>query len=208
MFSWNASKPVAVAISDEVILRLMNFGNSRLRPAVQRIVDNHSVLHRWINQDALFDESMLRTVKSCRIADIPDGLQLYCIGLDHLRCSVIDLYRQLIGQRGWAANLKTDHKSIVHQDFQERLDASSKFIGGPVTIHDWIDFHESVQLLDHKSKETFHLIYYGGLNPLEVALLVNESEVIISQRFNNAGDFFRLRLQKRYESGSKEPRMQ
>lgn len=208
MFFRNSSKPVAVTISDEVILRLMNFGNARLKPAVQKIFDNHPALHRWINQDALFDESMLRTVKSCRVAETPDGLQLYCIGLDHLRCSVIDLYRQLIGQRGWAAHLKTDHKSIVHQEVQERLDAKSKFTGGPVTIHDWIDFHESVQLLDHKSRETFHLIYYGGLNPLEVALLVNESEVIISQRFNIAGEFFKLRMQQRYESGSKEPNTQ
>lgn len=191
-------EPPAGDLSNELIVKLMNFGNSRLKVAVHKSFDNHARLHRWITEEDLFQEVMLRLIKACRVVDVNNTLHLYHMGLNHLRLSIIDFYRQLYGKNGWASNIKTDPKSIMIHNAIEPGNAKIKSQGYPVTLDDWIDFHESVQLLDPKEKETFDLIYYGGLNPMDVSILLNVSERTIRRRYADACEFFKTRMQKRH----------
>lgn len=155
--------------NEELITRLLKM-DYRLKRAIRKSLDMNVKLKRWVTEDDLKQDILLRMVRACREVQIQDNSHFTHLVLLQLRRSIIDFHRKLFGPNGWAINLKSDPKATkINKATQEDLARSLAIVGIPVSAEDWIDFHESVELLAENEKIVFEMFFYGGYNEVEVA---------------------------------------
>ena len=87
-----------------------------------------------------------------------------------VRRTVISYHRKMTGPYGWTV----DFSKINHQP------------GDPVSIDEWIYFHESVDLLTACEKFVFKMIAYGGFAVDALSTLTGISHVTIDCLVSNA----------------------
>lgn len=191
-------------LTDEQILDLLSIGNMKMRHSVKLVFERHPRLHRWITEDDLHQEVMLRLIKACRTVQVDSSMHLFYIGLNHLRHAIIDFYRQLYGINGWATNIKSDPEACKIRSASENDRLTSKDITTPISIDDWIDFHESVQDLENQTRQCFELVYYGGMSFIEVALLLDVSDRTVRRRFDSACEILQNRMKNRHDPTNEE----
>ena len=87
-----------------------------------------------------------------------------------VRRTVISYHRMMTGPYGWIV----DFSKISHQS------------GDPVSIDEWIRFHESVDLLTDCEKFVFKMVAYGGFTVENLATQTGISHVTIDSLVSNA----------------------
>jgi DNA-directed RNA polymerase specialized sigma24 family protein len=65
--------------------------------------------------------------------------------------------------------------------------------GEPITIEEWVDFHESVEILPRIEQEVFEMMYYGGFTSDEVSEILQVSSRTVRRHWRDS----RLILQRR-----------
>jgi hypothetical protein len=80
-----------------------------------------------------------------------------------VRRTVISYHRKMTGPFGWTV----DFAKINHQT------------GDPMSIEEWINFHESVDLLTASEKFVFKMIAYGGFTVESLSTQTGISHVTI-----------------------------
>jgi DNA-directed RNA polymerase specialized sigma24 family protein len=65
--------------------------------------------------------------------------------------------------------------------------------GAPVTIEEWIDFHESVDTLPEEEKMVFEMFFYGGFTDVEIAGFLGCSDRTVRRHWMKS----RITLQQR-----------
>jgi len=170
----------------ELLSRLMMI-DKRLRLAVRRAIQSNPKLQRWVTEDDLKQEVLLRLIKACRVTAIADDAHFIHLMLLQLRRSIIDFHRKLFGPNGWAVNLKTDPKAVrVNQATMQEHPRNLITHGAPVTIEEWIDFHESVETLPEAEKAVFEMFFYGGFTDYEIAGILGCSDRTVRRHWMKA----------------------
>ena len=183
------------------ILVLITMARTRLEKAARLVIRHNPKLERWVHPDDIVQEVLLRMVKACEKIDITDRSHLFHLMLTQLRRVIIDSYRTLYGPNGWATKIKSDPRAIdLSQATEEDLSRTKFNSGAPITIEEWVDFHESVESLPRFEQDVFEMMYYGGFTSDEVAEILNvsgrtvrrhwrDSRLILQRRINeNRGD--------------------
>jgi hypothetical protein len=108
-----------------------------LNQSIRKSIQDNLYLKTWVNPD-----DMRRDVRS----GLPSrNLNAYLM-VAQVRRTVISYHRKMTGPFGWTV----DFSKINHHP------------GDPVSIEEWIYFHESVDLLTASEKFVFMMIAYGG----------------------------------------------
>jgi RNA polymerase sigma factor (sigma-70 family) len=176
------------------ILVLITMARSRLEKAARLAIRHNSRLQRWVHPEDIVQEVLLRMVKACEKIDITDRSHLYHLMLTQLRRVIIDSYRNLYGPNGWATKIKSDPKGIDLSQATENDLTRTKFNSGePITIEEWVDFHESVEILPRIEQEVFEMMYYGGFTSDEVSEILQVSSRTVRRHWRDS----RLILQRR-----------
>ena len=114
-----------------------------LNQSIRKSIQDSPYLKSWVNP-----EDMRRDVRSrltCwHLNDIHNAYQMAA----QVRRTIISYHRKMTGPYGWTV----DFSKINHHP------------GDPVSIDEWIYFHESVDLLTACEKFVFKMIAYGGFN--------------------------------------------
>ena len=132
-----------------------------LNQSIRKSIRSNPYLKTWVNPD-----DMRRDVRS----GLPSSnLNAYLMAAQVHR-TVISYHRKMTGPYGWTV----DFAKINHQP------------GDPVSIDEWIKFHESVDLLTAREKFVFMMIAYGGFNVESLATLTGISHVTIDCLVSNA----------------------
>ncbi len=136
-----------------------------LNQSIRKSIQGSPYLKSWVNP-----EDMRRDVRSGLPSghqnDIPDAYLMAA----QVRRTVISYHRKMTGPFGWTV----DFAKINHQP------------GDPVSIEEWIYFHESVDLLTAREKFVFMMIAYGGFTVESLATQTGISHVTIYCFMSNA----------------------
>ena len=108
-----------------------------LNKSIRKSIQDNPYLKSWVNP-----EDMRRDVR----LGLPSGNLNAYLMVAQVRRTVISYHRKMTGPFGWTV----DFAKINHQT------------GDPVSIDEWIYFHESVDLLTAREKFVFKMIAYGG----------------------------------------------
>ena len=174
-------------ISEAELLSRLMWIDKRLRLAVRRSIQSNPKLQRWVTEDDLKQEVLLRLIKACGVTAIADDAHFIHLMLLQLRRSIIDFHRKLFGPNGWAVNLKTDPKAVrVNQATMQEHPRNLITHGAPVTIEEWIDFHESVETLPEAEKAVFEMFFYGGFTDYEIAGILGCSDRTVRRHWMKA----------------------
>lgn len=181
---------------EELITRLLKI-DFRLNRAIGKSLDMNVKLKRWVTEEDLKQDILLRMVRACRDVQIQDNSHFIHLVLLQLRRSLIDFHRKLFGPNGWAINLKSDPKATkINKATREELTRSLAIVGTPVSTEDWIDFHESVELLAEDEKVVFEMFFYGGYNELEVATELECSTRTVRRLWKSSREKLEARISK------------
>ncbi len=168
---------------NELLLRF----ESRLRSLTQRMLRNYPRLRRWEQTDDVFQKSLIRLHRSLTSAK-PDSVRAF-IGLaaTQVRRTLIDMGRHYFGVHGQGAKHQSAGGGRAADDPGGQLEAAGNFNAKePVSLEQWTEFHEATAQLPEEIRETFSLIWYAGLQQMEVASILKVSNRTIIRRMNEA----------------------
>ena len=136
-----------------------------LNRSIRKSIQDNPYLKSWVNP-----VDMRRDVRSRLTCwhqnDIHDAYQMAA----QVRRTIISYHRKMTGPYGWTV----DFAKINHQP------------GDPVSIDEWIYFHESVDLLTASEKFVFKMVAYGGFKVESLSTLTGISYVTIDCLVINA----------------------
>lgn len=151
-----------------------------LEKAVSKSLKLNPKLNRWLSENDLTQDVLLRMVRTCQEVDIVDQNHFIHLMLVQLRRAIIDNYRKLFGTQGWARNVTTQLDTIDPLNLGDNSNDHS------ITFEELIDFHESVNNLPDHERKVFHMYYYGGLTEMEISVILGISERTVRRRWKNA----------------------
>jgi len=132
-----------------------------LNQSIRKSIQDSPYLKTWVNP-----EDMRRDVRSGLSSS---NLNAYLMAAQ-VRRTVISYHRKMTGPYGWTV----DFAKIIHQP------------GDPVSIDEWIRFHESVDLLSASEKFAFKMVVYGGFTVDGLSTQTGISHVTIDCLVSNA----------------------
>jgi hypothetical protein len=112
-----------------------------LNQSIRKSIQDNPYLKPWVNLVDMRRDVWSR-LPSWQMTDTHDAYLMAA----QVRRTVISYHRKMTGPYGWTV----DFAKINHQP------------GDPVSIVEWIKFHESVDLLTASEKFVFKMIAYGG----------------------------------------------
>jgi len=136
-----------------------------LNQSIRKSIQDNPYLKPWVNLVDMRRDVWSR-LPSWQMTDTHDAYLMAA----QVRRTVISYHRKMTGPFGWTV----DFSKINHQP------------GDPVSIVEWIKFHESVDLLTACEKFVFMMIAYGGFNVESLATLTGISHVTIDCLVSNA----------------------
>lgn len=182
---------------NELIARLTKV-EKQFNKALHKALFMNIRLKRWVTKDDLKQDVLLRMVRIIKEVDVQSDTHFLRLLLLQLRRSIIGFHRKLYGPNGWALNLKTDPNATKQKNVtDDNLTRMMISAGAPVTIEEWIDFHESVDLLPEIEKSIFELFFYGGLTDYEVAKIIGCSDRTVRRHFKSARETLQSRIDER-----------
>lgn len=177
-------------MTDSELLARFLQNRQLLDRAVMKALDSNPKLNRWLTEHDLSQDVMLRMVQACREIEVNDRQHFIRLLLRNMRFALIDNHRKMFGPNGWAAKIKSDPNAVENSKV-------TKSDNGPVTVEDWVDFHDSVESLPQEEQEVFELIYYGGYGSLDVAEMLGISQSTAQRRWKKAVEILQNRLDSR-----------
>ena len=176
----------------ELILKLEQF-DSLLRGSIKQTIKRNPKLRHWVQESDVRQEVLLRFVKAIRVTEINNDAHFIHLLLLQLRRTIVDLHRNMYGPNGWALNLKSDPDAIQSEKLtNEGLTRSIFANGEPITVDEWIDFHNSVGSLPEEEQLVFEMMFYGQFTDKDVAELLGCTDRTVRRHWRNA----RVQLQK------------
>ena len=135
-----------------------------LNRSIRKSIQDNPYLKSWVNP-----VDMRRDVRSGLSSGYQNDIHDAYLMAAQVRRTVISYHRKMTGPYGWTV----DFSKINHHP------------GDPVTIDEWIYFHESVDLLNACEKFVFKMIAYGGFNVESLSTQTGISYVTIDYLVSN-----------------------
>lgn len=158
----------------------------RLHILTKNMLRNYSRLRRWEATDDVFQSAMMRLFASLGEVVPTSERQFFGLAATQIRRTLIDLSRRYFGPEGMARHHESDDGSVPY------LNQSPCHSSQPDTLAEWTRFHETVEQLPNEDRESFSLIWYGGLTQVESARVLGISQRTMTRRITRA----RLQLHK------------
>ncbi len=158
----------------------------RLLRLTRKMLRNYPHLRRWEQTDDVFQRAALRLFRSLGEVQPASPREFFGLAATQIRRTLIDLARHHFGPQGQAAHHHSD-RGIGSGDGQnEPVRNAAAPDGRPETLADWADFHAAVDALPEDEKETFSLVWYGGLTQRDASKLLGVAERTVLRRLHRA----------------------
>jgi RNA polymerase sigma-70 factor (ECF subfamily) len=155
--------------------------SDRLRALAHRMLARYPHVRRWEETDDVFQAALIRLHRS--LSDVkPDSTRAFFgLAITQIRRTLIDLSRHYFGAHGDGAHHHTDGGGRAADDVGGPLHQAPEN-EEPGTFGQWTAFHVAIETLPEEVRETFSLVWYGGLTQREAADILNVAERTVIRR--------------------------
>ena len=157
----------------------------RLRRLTHRMLAGFPHVRRWEETDDVLQAALLRLYRSLGEVRPESTKAFFGLAATQIRRQMIDLARHYYGVYGQGALHHTDPGRRAADDSGGVL-ARASLADRPEDLLAWTNFHEAVEKLPDDERETFSLVWYGGLSQRDAAGLMGVSERTVIRRMNRA----------------------
>ena len=155
----------------------------RMRVLAHRLFQSRKDLHLFEESDDLLQKTLLRLHRAIQVLKPATTRAFMSIALQNMRWALKDLSRDM-------------HNRLDKLGHSGAIAKAPSVEDEPSTLLEWAHFHEAIEKLPQEERETFDLIYYGGLGQEEAAEMLGISHRTIKRRWRLA----RLMLAKALEN--------
>jgi RNA polymerase sigma factor (sigma-70 family) len=145
----------------------------RMRILAHRLFQSRKDLHLFEESDDLLQKTLVRLHRAIHILKPSTTRAFMTIALQNMRWALKDLSRDMHNHLD-----KLGHSSAIAK--APSVDEE------PSTLLEWAHFHDAIEKLPQEERETFDLIYYGGLGQEEAAEILRVSTRTIKRRWRLA----------------------
>ncbi|MGY8767758.1 MAG: RNA polymerase sigma factor [Pirellulales bacterium] len=150
---------------------------TRLQRLTHSILINYPNLQEWDETPVIFQAAVIKLYRNLKKVKAKSAREMFEVSSHELRNTLIELVKDSFGPQDAIENLNNPRTQHGHGD-------------EPVSLDEWIAFHEEIEKLPSEEKEVFSLIWYAAAKHEEAATLIGEPEETVYRRFYLA----RLRL--------------
>lgn len=155
----------------------------RLRIMARRMLKKYPGVGRWSDTDDVLQESLLRLHRALVTVRPETNRKFYGLAATQIRRELLDLARRLYGSEGLGTNQKSGFHRVQQDPFE------------PESLTAWTDFHTHVEGLPEAEQEVFCLVWYDGLNQIEVSRVLGVSLATVKRRWQSARLILRSQLE-------------
>jgi RNA polymerase sigma-70 factor (ECF subfamily) len=160
----------------------------QLERLTRKMFKSYPRLHRWEQTDDVLQDALMRLHRSLAEVQPESVPQFLGLAATQIRRSLIDLSRHHFGPEGHAARHHTDgnatdRNGVVNQEAERTAE--------PTSLEGWSTFHQCVEKLPEKERETFDLIWYQRLSQSEAANSLGVDLRTIKRRWRSAKEMIR-----------------
>lgn len=152
---------------------LLEYTLERFRILAQRMFRSEKTLHALDQTDDVMQKGILRLLKALESIKPNDVRAYFGLAARQLRFVITDLAEQYRSRQPFASL----------ELLSEPPDTRSSH--EPGSLLEWSEFHHAVAQLPDDERETFDLIFYGGMEQLEAATVLGISERTLRRRWNS-----------------------
>jgi len=138
---------------------LLQSFESQFRVLASRMLSEFPVVKRWEQTDDIIQASLMNVHRHLRSAEIQSELHRRRLAARVIRHQLLDLARHYRNKSSHAAN---------HESTEGRIPPTSSPAETP-GLQEWAEFHQRVGELPARLRDSFELIWYGGLSHAETA---------------------------------------
>lgn len=164
---------------------LLRCAGERLLRLTRKMLRQSADVRRWEQTDDVFQNAMMRLYKSLDQIELQNAAHFYHVAAMQIRRELIDLARRYQGPRGMGRHLQTLAGADRDGDGAPRFEAV-EHTHDPAHLATWLEFHLRVEKLPEEERDTFQLLWYGGLSIEEVADALNISVRTARRRWQAA----------------------
>jgi RNA polymerase sigma-70 factor (ECF subfamily) len=158
----------------------------RLRGLARRMLRRYPHLRRWEETDDIFQAALIRLHGSLTEVKPDSRRAFFGLAITQIRRTLIDLARHYYGAHGDGAHHHTDVGGQAADDAGGPIAQAVGNADGPEALRQWTCFHEAIEALPEDERETFSLVWYGGLTQRAAAEVLAISERTVIRRLNRA----------------------
>jgi RNA polymerase sigma-70 factor (ECF subfamily) len=155
---------------------------TRLQQLSHKMLRRYPHVRRWEQTDDVLQNALVRLHRSLLKVRPDSARHFFGLAALHIRRELIDLARHYFGPEGLGAHHATHNERPLQEDTAQGLD----FVGEPVAVEEWAEFHEQIDSLPAEEREIVHLLYYQGVTQKETAAVLGISERTVKRRWQTA----------------------
>lgn len=145
----------------------------RMRILSHRLFQSRKDLHLFEESDDLLQKTLVRLHRAIHVLKPSTTRAFMTIALQNMRWALKDLARDM---HNWLDKLGNANALVKAPSLEEE----------PSTLLEWSFFHDAIQSLPQEERETFDLIFYGGMQQEEAAEFLGVSTRTIKRRWRLA----------------------
>ncbi len=145
----------------------------RMRVLAHRLFQSRKDLHLFEESDDLLQKTLVRLHRAIHVLKPSTTRAFMTIALQNMRWALKDLARDMHDRLDKLGNSKALAKAPSLEE-------------EPSTLLEWSFFHDAIQSLPQEERETFDLIFYGGMQQEEAAEFLGVSTRTIKRRWRLA----------------------
>lgn len=145
----------------------------RIRILAHRLFQSRKDLHLFEESDDLLQKTLVRLHRAIQVLKPVTTRAFMTIALQNMRWALKDLSRDMHNRLDKLGHAKAIAKAPSVDD-------------EPSTLLEWAHFHDAIEKLPQEERETFDLIYYGGLGQEQAAEILCVSARTIKRRWRLA----------------------
>lgn len=165
---------------------LLHCAGERLLRLTRKMLRQSADVKRWEQTDDVFQNAMLRLYKSLDQIELQNAQHFYHVAAMQIRRELIDLARRYQGPRGMGRHMQTIAGADRGGEMGVPQFEAVEQTHDPAHLATWLEFHLRVEQLPEEERDTFQLLWYGGLTIEEVADALNISVRTARRRWQAA----------------------
>jgi RNA polymerase sigma factor (sigma-70 family) len=154
---------------------LIAHAGDRLRRLAHKMLQDFPRVKRWEDTDDVLQNAALRLMQALEAVQPPSVADFFRLAALQIRRELIDLARHYYGPQGAGAKYATPADEGIDVSTPPPHADKPATTWEPERLAFWQEFHEHVEALPVKERETFSLVWYHGLSQPEAAAVLNVS---------------------------------
>ncbi len=165
---------------------LLALAFERLRALTRKFLNGYPSVRRFEQTDDVLQNAAIRLSRALESVHPQSAREFWGLAAIQIRRELVDLARHYYGPLGEGANrADVAAGTSIRDDSEKRFDPTDP-TDGPHTLSEWTELHALVQELPDRERETFDLLYYGGLSQSEAANVLDVDVRTVKRRWRAA----------------------